>query len=132
MRATYLILFATATILASISDASTVTDLSQTQLSRNRPVGVAQVADADSERSLTRRKTDAEDEDAEELLAAKLDDAISILPRLQTKTPMQLFEHLQQLRLPWEKREAILQFVSLDPAARKKVLDLIVKNAGQG
>ncbi|KAF1783796.1 hypothetical protein GQ600_17828 [Phytophthora cactorum] len=118
-----------------------VTDLSQTQLSRNRPVGVAQVADADSERSLRRRKTDAEDEDAEgeeraynhaELLAAKLDDAISILPRLQTKTPMQLFEHLQQLRLPWGKREAILQFVSLDPAARKKVLDLIVKNAGQG
>lgn len=62
-------------------------------------------------------------------LAAKLDDVLSTLKKVQNKTLTQTIQHLQATHLSWEKREAIQHLVTLSTGDRKKVLKLIVENA---
>ncbi|KAF1789813.1 hypothetical protein GQ600_15210 [Phytophthora cactorum] len=131
MRVTSIIFFASASILGSISGASTAPDAIQRHLSRKRLLDFVEGAEA--RRFLRRQKTNVEDEESGFLdqLAVKLDDVLTTLPKVQNKTKEQVFQLLQDSGLLWGKREVILHFVSLGPDDRKKVLGMIVKNAAK-
>ncbi|KAG2767751.1 hypothetical protein PC129_g10635 [Phytophthora cactorum] len=129
MRVTSIIFFASASILASISGASTAPDAIQRHLSIKLLLDFVEGDEA--RRFLRRQKTNVEDEERGFLdqLAVKLDDVLTTLPKVQNKTKEQVFQLLQDSGLLWGKREVILHFVSLGPDDRKKVLGMIVKNA---
>ncbi|KAG3076081.1 hypothetical protein PI124_g20304 [Phytophthora idaei] len=131
MRVTSIIFFALASILGSISGASTAPDAIQRHLSRKLLLDFVEGAEA--RRFLRRQKTNVEDEERGFLdqLAVKLDDVLTTLPKVQNKTKEQVFQLLQDSGLLWGKREVILHFVSLGPDDRKKVLGMIVKNAAK-
>ncbi|KAE8891506.1 hypothetical protein PF005_g24065 [Phytophthora fragariae] len=128
MRASYIVLVAVATVLASVSSISEATNLGQVQLS-----GVAsnEAVSASTNRFLRKRTIDADEEDADDeersidLLAEKLSGLVGTLKSVNKKSMIEAMAHLQQLGLPWKDREAILTFISLDAASRAAVLQKI-------
>ncbi|ETI53196.1 hypothetical protein F441_03790 [Phytophthora nicotianae CJ01A1] len=135
MRTTYVILVAAASILASTSDASAVKVPNQNQLPKEHPIDVAQVTEDKTSRFLRRREISDENEERSSLgkLATKLDDmaTLSALRAVKDKDLISAWQHLQQITSSWKNREAILEFIQLDQANRKKVLKLIVENAAK-
>ncbi|GMF09073.1 unnamed protein product [Phytophthora lilii] len=150
MRAHYIILVAAATSFATFGDVSATIGLGQNEISgMTAAAGIFQphkAARGDGNRFLRKRDAGAEDADGEDVvdtsqeeeeeeergitdLAAKLDDTLTIktLRSVHQKKFTDAWHHLQGSELSTEKRDAILQFLTLSADERKAVLHAIPK-----
>ncbi|KAE8962426.1 hypothetical protein PR003_g20604 [Phytophthora rubi] len=123
MRASYIVLVAVTTVLASVSSVSEATNLVQVQRS-----GMAsnEAVLASTNRLLRKRTADADEEERSlDSLPEKLSGLLKTLKKVNNKSMKDAMSHLQLLGLPWKDREAILHFLTLDAASRAAVLQKI-------
>ncbi|KAG7388525.1 Myosin-9 [Phytophthora pseudosyringae] len=130
MPTSYVVLVAVATIFASIGSVSAATELDQSQLAKVTSTTLTQPIEANSDRFLRRRQSEEEEDPADEErgaegLAAKLEGLLSTITKVNGMSQVKAAMHVQQMRLPWNQRDAIHSFLLLSKADRKAVAMLI-------